>query len=403
MNNILNINNGIDFDERITRHEIHSYQPVTSISLDSADNIIINVNQESAYLLISESGIYVEGKIVNENGTDLEATTNVKFVNNGLCFLFNEIRLEINSIEVDTCKNVGITSTLKAYPSYSENESKKYEVAGWNKAPVMKNFHFNGFIPLKFILGFAESYDKIILNQRMDLIILRATNCKDALYSESATNMKVQLSKVQWKIPHIQVNDSLKLDLLSRYKKNIPIVLPFKKWNLNYYPNIPRSSDGNWTIKTSNQLEKPRYIIIGFQTDRDNNLKKDPSKFDHVNLKNLKVYLNSEAYPYENLNLDMEHEKYLMLYLMYCSFQETYYDKVSEPYLNYTDFLKEAPLCIVDTSKQSELWKLSSSVDIRIEYELSKQAPENTTLFALIIHDSLLKLFPLTNIIQKIM
>lgn len=404
-NNILNINDVVNFDEKITRYEIHSYGPFTTISLDSADNIIININQESAYLLLSESGIYLEGSIKKEDGTNLATGADIDFINNGLCYLFNEIRLEINSIDVDSCKNVGISSTLKAYPSYSQNESKKYEVLGWGKNILLdkKNFSFSGYIPLKFILGFAESYDKIILNQRLDLILMRAKNCKDALFSSTVTAAKVELTKIQWKMPHIQVNDSLRLDLLSKYKKNIPINLAFKRWNLNYYPNIPKTTEGNWTIKTSNQLEKPRYIIFGFQTARENDFTKDPSKFDHVNLKNLKVYLNSDSYPYENLNLDMEKGRCLMLYLMYCSFQESYYEKVGEPYLDFENFKKDAPLCIVDTSRQSELWKHSSTVDIRVEYELAKQAPDNTTLFALIIHDSLMKLFPLTNTIQKIM
>lgn len=406
-NNILNINSPINFDERITRYEVHSYGPFTSISLDSADNVIININQESAYLLLSESGIYLEGNITKEDGTafTLGSTDTIDFINNGLNFLFNEIRLEINSIEVDTCKNVGVTSTLKAYPSYSPSESIKYEVLGWGKKPFLNktNFTFSGFIPLKFIFGFAESYDKIILNQRLDLILMRAKNSKDALISESVTNAKVALTKILWKMPHVQVNDTLRLELLSRYKKNIPITMPFRKWNLNYYPNIPKTTEGNWTIKTSNQLEKPRYIIFGFQTARENNFKKDPSKFDHVNLKNLKVYLNSDSYPYENLNLDMEKDRYLMLYLMYCSFQESYYEKVGEPFLDFQNFKKDAPLCIVDTSRQSELWKHSSTVDIRVEYELDKQAPDNTTLYALIIHDAILKLWPLTNTVQKVM
>lgn len=406
-NNILDINSVISFDENITRYEQHSYGPLTSISVDSADNIIISVNQESAYLLISESGIYVEGKITKENGDVLNLPTDssIEFINNGLCFLFSEIRFEVNAVEVDTCKNVGITSTIKAYPSYSQNESKKYEVAGWGKNSLInKSDHtFSGYIPLKFIFGFAETYDKIILNQRLDLILTRAKNSKNALYSTSVSDAKVQLNKILWKIPHIHVNDSIRLDLLSRYKKNIPINIAFRKWNLNYYPNIPQTKDGQWVVKTSNSLERPRYILLGFQSDRENNFAKDMSKFDHVKLRNLKVYLNSDVYPYENLNLEIAKKRYLPLYIMYCNFQESYYGKVSEPFLDYEDFLNKAPLCVIDTSRQAELWKHSSAVDIRIEYELESNAPANTNLFALIIHDSLLKLYPLTNTIQKVL
>lgn len=155
---------------------------------------------------------------------------------------------------------------------------------------------------------------------------------KDALISTTITDAKVNLTKIQWRIPHVQVNDNIRLNLLTKYKQNIPINIGFRKWNLNYYPNIPGSKTGKWTIKTSNQLEKPRYIIFGFQTDRENNLKKDPSKFDNVDLRNLKVYLNSESYPHEDLHVDFANKKYMSLYLMYCDFQRSYYGKSSEPY-----------------------------------------------------------------------
>lgn len=41
------------------------------------------------------------------------------------------------------------------------------------------------------------------------------------------------------------------------------------------------------------------------------------------------------------------------------------------PILHNEEFLADAPLCIIDTSRQTELWKHASSVDIRVEYELS--------------------------------
>ena len=44
-------------------------------------------------------------------------------------------------------------------------------------------------------------------------------------------------------------------------------------------------------------VEKPRWIIIGFQTARINTQQQNPAAFDHLNLKNAYVTLNSERYP----------------------------------------------------------------------------------------------------------
>uniref|UniRef100_A0A8D9EWX1 Double jelly roll-like domain-containing protein n=1 Tax=Cacopsylla melanoneura TaxID=428564 RepID=A0A8D9EWX1_9HEMI len=128
MNNILSINTRPSFDETITRREIHSYAPYSSITVDSADNIVISINQEDIYLLLSESSIYLEGAILKADGTAFTAGESPEFINNGICFLFEEIRLEMNGFEVETCKNPGITSCMKGYVSYSENEIKKLNI-----------------------------------------------------------------------------------------------------------------------------------------------------------------------------------------------------------------------------------------------------------------------------------
>ena len=43
--------------------------------------------------------------------------------------------------------------------------------------------------------------------------------------------------------------------------------------------------------------EKPRFIIVGFQTAKDGDKTKNPFTYDHVNLKNAYVTLNSDRYP----------------------------------------------------------------------------------------------------------
>lgn len=403
--NILKVNNNISTDESITRYELHSYAPFTSISLNTADNIIISINQESAYLLPSESVIYVEGKIVKDDGSEITKGTTVELINNALPFLFNEVRLEINGVEIDSCKNVGIASTMKAYVSFSPNEIKKYEMTGWNKKLLCDDYSFSGYIPLKFILGFAETYRKIILNQKLDLILIRSNNTKDPIQcTGTSKDFKIQLNRVIWKCPHVSVRDDLRLHLLTQYRKNVPINMTFRKWSLSYYPSIPLSREGSWSLRTASNIEKPRYIILGFQTARDNDVSKDPSCFDPQTLTDIRVYLNSEAYPYEQLSIDFNKKQYLPLYLMYCNFQESYYSKdLSEPLLGYEEYLTKAPLCVIDTSKQSEVWKSGVSVDILVAWKFNSNPAANTVLYALIISDSFCKLYPLTNSVQKIL
>ena len=47
--------------------------------------------------------------------------------------------------------------------------------------------------------------------------------------------------------------------------------------------------------------------------------------FDDCNLSNVKVYLNSEFYPYDDLNLYCDKKKYIVLFDMYARFRKAYY------------------------------------------------------------------------------
>jgi len=81
----------------------------------------------------------------------------------------------------------------------------------------------------------------------------------------------------------------------------------------------------SWAVKTATQLEKPRYIIFALQTGRKNIMSRDASVFDDCNLTNVKLYLNSEFYPYDNVNVDFGKNRYAILFDMYAHFRKAYY------------------------------------------------------------------------------
>ena len=71
---------------------------------------------------------------------------------------------------------------------------------------------------------------------------------------------------------------------------------------------------------------------------------------------------------------------------MYCRFQTVYYGKEAKPLLSKTEFLNDAPLVVIDCSKQNELLK-TGPVDVRVEFESHANFPAETTAYCLIIHD----------------
>ena len=252
------------------------------------------------------------------------------------------------------------------------------------------------------LLGFCKNFRKIILNLHQELILIRSSTDVNAIVNSTANeDMKIELSKVHWKIPHISVADAERLMLMKYLEKSVNLEIPFHSWELHEYPLLQKTQRHSWPIKTTTQLETPRYVIVGLQTDRKNKLDKDMSKFDHCNLSNIKLYLNSDMYPYDNLNLNIRNNQWAMLYEMYTQFQLSYYERPCEPIFTPHEFLTTAPLVVIDCSHQSETLK-SGNVDIRLEFETSDNIPEITSAYCLIIHDKIVHYNPLTNIVTNI-
>lgn len=73
----------------------------------------------------------------------------------------------------------------------------------------------------------------------------------------------------------------------------------------------------------------------------------------------------------------------------------------SAPMLSFTEFKNEAPLFVIDCSRQNEALK-KSVVDIRIEMQTRENIPANTTGYCMIIHDNILTYNPYTNIVNRL-
>lgn len=399
MSELLDVTQPIMYDNSIAREEWHFYQPYVATTFNNSDEIRIPILQQDIYTLPSKSCIHIQGRLTKADGSNPPADT--KISKNGFAFLFDEIRYILNGVEIERNKFVGTCSTMKAYVSLNETHNGILENAGWNiKSNILdEHGYFNVFLPLNLILGFAEDYQKILMNSKQELVLIRARNDVNAYISND--ELKFTLTKVEWYIPHIITDDQEKLKLLHILNSKKNLQMAFRSWDIYEFPLLPVTKKHIWAVKASTQLEKPRFIIIGFQTNRKNKKDKDASEFDHCNLSDIKLFLNSVFYPYQNLNLDLDKNKYAVLYDMYLGFQKSYYGRNNGSFLNKNDFLSIAPLVVIDCSHQNESVK-SGTVDIKIEFETKENIPAGTSAYCLVLHDRIVEYNPMTGIVQTV-
>ncbi|KAL6416838.1 hypothetical protein ACFW04_013144 [Cataglyphis niger] len=228
--------------------------------------------------------------------------------------------------------------------------------AGWDfaaKSHAINDFNF--CVPHSVLLGFCEDYKRVVINARHELVLIRARNDYNCLVSRESHEPKIDLLKIHWQMPHVVLNDVNKLALLRTLDSGRYLSIAFRSWDLYEFPLLQSTTKHSWAVKAATQLEKPRYVIFALQSGRRNVLPQDPSIFDNCKLTNVKLYLNSDFYPYDDMNLNFEKNKIAVLYDMYSKFRKTYYgcDK-DEALFNLAKFKTFGPIVVIDCSRQNE-------------------------------------------------
>lgn len=295
---MLSIEKKVIFDETVTQYEVHAHQPYASSTSNNNDEIRINIQNQDAYILPSKSSLHIQGRLTKEDNTVVVHTS---MVNNAVCHMFEEMRYELNTTEIERVKRVGLTTLMKAFFSLNPNQDSLMENAGWiindQRSLTNNEGYFDVNIPLSFIFGFAKDYKRVIVNAKHELILLRTNTDIEAIQQTAAANQKtfkITLSKIEWMVPYIKVSDLEKIRMLNYISNDPSISKSFRTWELYEYPLLPLSTKHVWSVKTTTQLEKPRYVIVGFQTARKNVKNKSFSEFDHCQLRDIKLFLNSQ-------------------------------------------------------------------------------------------------------------
>ncbi|XP_070513047.1 uncharacterized protein [Cardiocondyla obscurior] len=158
MADILNIQDEPVFDDRIVKIETHAYNPFANTTFGYSDEIRIPIQQQDLYTLPHESFLYIEGKLTKGK---VVAGADVILGDNCIAFMFDEIRYELDGVEIDRNRNVGVTSTLKNYATVSSDRSVILRNAGWLGLTINANGYFNFCVPLNMLLGFCEDYRRV--------------------------------------------------------------------------------------------------------------------------------------------------------------------------------------------------------------------------------------------------
>ena len=423
MNGILRITDPILSDDSIDKYEDVEYEPVAGTNLNSSGaDIRLAIQTQDIFTHPSESFLIIEGRLLNAlDGAAYDPTNLITLTNNGMMHLFKRIRYDLSGQEIENIMNAGQATTMLGLLKYPDDfsKSKGLNQLWYKDTSITADNENNGFdvrrtyifesnpvgsfsfkIPLKHIFGFCEDYDKVVYGLKHNLTLTRNDD-NDAIFKTAAVdgggndrigNGKIILSKISWFMPHVTPADKDKMELYKIIERKEKIPVGYRMIQCDS-ASIPQNSTSfSWRLSVKSSPEIPRFIIVGFQTNKSNNQKQNPSVFDHVNVDNIYVMLNSMRYPTADYNISFREQKFSRVYGDTADFRSKFFNMdelVSSPNINPSDYKKLYPLFLFDVSKQSEKLKYSTT-DIQVKMFFSAGIALNTQVYGVIISDRLI-------------
>ena len=444
---MLDITNPYLYDESISEENYFEYTPQTQANNNSPSHQIkIDINAQDIYTLPSKSYISITGQIRRADNNNAYAAENeITLINNAMMYLFSSIKYELNATPIETINCPGQVTSMLGYLTYPDDfstsaglkccwskdttnnaNSKKFSasprvanVAGGAAVPeivagfftpidnetynqgfaVRKNYIFSSnpigsftfHIPLDHIFGFAE-YKHVLYGMKHTLTLTRSSNT-ESLFRSGTHDGKVDITDIVWNMLQIKPSLEYLSSMREVIEKKIPIALNFRARN-SEQTTLTQTLNQTWRLSVTGGVEKPRWIIIGFQTSKNTTQQQNPAVFNHCNLTNAYVTLNSIRYPMRSLNNNFTKNDYLKLYDSFDSFKQKYHgitSLVGGTQANVAAFKDLFPIIVFDVNRQNETLK-TGVMDLQVRLEFSEAVPADTIAYAVIISDRFYKI-----------
>ena len=414
MNDILRITDPILSDDSIDKYEYIEYNPVVRANLNSGD-IRINIETQDILTHPCESFLLIEGQLLKNDDTLYADADAISLINNGMMYLFKNIKYQLSGQEIESILNPGQATTMLGLLKYPDDFSKSqglnqlwYKDASTTaildnanigfmirhtyiiRTPVPKGT-FSFRIPLKHIFGFCGDYNKILYGMKQTLTLTRDHD-NNAIFRLAAVDAgKIRLDKISWYMPHVMPADKDKMELYKIIEKKEKIPVGYRMIQCDSAP-VPQTTSFTWRLAVKSSPELPLFIIVGFQTNKRNRQEANPAVFNNVRVKNIYATLNSTRYPEVDYDISFDRNQFSRVYGDAALFRSKFFNMdelVSNPNITPIDYKSLYLLFLFDVSKQSERLKYSVT-DIQIKAFFDGNVAVNTEAYAVIISDRLI-------------
>ena len=308
------------YNNDIHKSKIVKYKPNNLATMNTVNtNIIIILNREENHLNLRDSYLEIEFVVSDDAGDVFANNANIILVNYGMMALFSSVKLETSggrTIEyIDHCHpNLLmyklLTSTDDEYESgFVRNQGNRDNQLKGDHIAV-ERCHMYMMIKMSDLFGFVKDLEKIIYGLGSKLIFKRNSSYRalfrvNAGADSVANDANMDIGDISWfgSVPSIDPSNDNRIIVqkgLSK-KKNVDFSYYERK---TFYKNLPNATNFLFDLGMESGMERPQYIITGFENNNVNEQTHDASKFHIINVTECYCKIGSEFYPEDRMNIN---------------------------------------------------------------------------------------------------
>ena len=349
-----NLDTTYSYKNDIHKSKIIKYKPTNLATMNTINtNINIILNREENHLNLRDSYLEIEFVVSDDAGGVFANDAIIRLVNYGMMALLSSIKLETSggrTIEyIDHCHpNLLmyklLTSTDDEYESgFVRNQgNRESQLKGDHIAAQRGNMYM--MIKMSDLFGFVNDLEKIIYGSGCKLILKRNNNDR-ALYRVNsnpgavANDGNIEIRDISWCVPSIDPsNDNRNIVQKGLSKKNNVDFSYYERKTL--YKNVPNATNFLFDLGMESGMERPQYILVGFENNNVNEQTHDASTFDVMNVTECYCKIDSEFYLEDRMNINYGTNNYNEAFKEIVSFNKDYNGLPHniKPYINHRTF-----------------------------------------------------------------
>ena len=391
----------VTYDYSMESYDYNIYYPSLGSDLNSYSDIRIHVQGRDHVYHPCNSYLTVQGQLVkNSGGTAYGGTEEIALINNAPLYLFSKMAYRIDGRDVEVRENLGQTSSLYLHLQNTSNvaessglsacwfpdssikaeESKNVGFAARKnflfKEPSTKGI-FSFRIPLKWVFGFCNDYDKVIFGYDHELVCLRQNDCY-ALFKKTQAQAipvgKINITSITLHMPVVTPSINMRTELLEMVENNLPLSIHFRE-RRGQSIDIPKGlQQFDWQFSCISLPKRPEYLLIGLQKSIDTTQLINYGIFEHSNVTAMSISVNAKKFHlHENDPADFTENAFSEFYRSFIGVRENLcgIDKrLNESHMSPSDFKNLFTIFCFDLSKHREgIREQTVSTTLHIKFE----------------------------------